>query len=150
MVCRKSGIAERLDFSGVVVGVAANGGDDPSLILGPRGVDWGSSLKNVGHWVKELDYRIEGHTYSNNDPSNRAAASVLNIVSQILPSSSIMLNANSLISGEDPINGRELDNWDRWGDPSIGILISPLEFLNPVKLYYEIYKLSNDKTDLVH
>jgi len=32
VVCRKSGIAERLDFSGVVVGVAANGEGDWEIV----------------------------------------------------------------------------------------------------------------------
>ena len=42
---------------------ATGGGDDPSIILGPRGADWGSSLENLGAWAREIDSSEGGLIY---------------------------------------------------------------------------------------
>ena len=82
------------------------------------------SYYNMMNTIYKIDKFWYGRTYSTNDPSNRAAEIVLEAVSKGLPTSNILMDANSIIMGSDPITGQILEGEERFIQPGFNILMN--------------------------
>ena len=95
---------------------ASKGGDDPSLILGPRGYDWGSSSKNVGAWGREIGsfLDLDGGVYAKDDPTNNIANFLIDITTNILPTGKFIRATHEIWYGTDSKTGQQLNNYNRY------------------------------------
>ena len=97
------------------------------MILGPRGVDWGSSAKNIGAWLREADSNLK---YGKPGSERRQTGQPPKLIKAIINPMVALPNAVVTVSSGEDIYGNEVSSAQRW----IGAPISAALFLYPTQI----------------
>jgi hypothetical protein len=106
----------------------AGGGASEPWIPHPRrqseGIIGKSSLDNLRVRVTEFDKKFDRGVYAKDDPSNKAAISLLKGFSKTFPPTSVLISGSTMATGQDQFTGQNVYGFDRWGTPAIDILFN--------------------------
>ncbi len=107
-------LMESLSKDSYKFGLLASLDDEPKqrwrLISHPRGYnDYYNSWQNFWIRVEELDQKLDGGVYEDDDPSNEVAQALLRTTSELLPTSAVMNNLHRIFYNTDPFTGQVLE-----------------------------------------